>query len=176
MLIRVEEYEEMLKVKNNISDIKVYKENIKGYERWIICCNIVDCDTLKKTWRGISEDVAIDIQTKLEKMISRMNIYLLYFVESVKDPLLKAKIENDKFSSRKIVVAQNIPTENELPSFIEQRLFLINVNSIDRSHEKSLRQYFEENDKILFALYSFGEKDYEKVLDRYTKIGGEGHE
>lgn len=176
MLIRVNELETGLKDNNNVNNIAVFKQEIKGYERWVICCDIENKIILEKSWKGISEDVAIDIQICLEDMISRMNIYILYFVDNFRDAMLKAKIENDKFSSRKIVIPKKMPDESELPTFVEQRLFLININCTNRIDEKTLYQCFEEKDNKLFMLYKLGEKNYDKVLDRYMKEEGEINE
>lgn len=172
MLIRVNELETGLKDNNNVNDIAVFKQEIKGYERWVICCDIENKIILEEIWKGISEEVAIDIQIGLEDIISRMNIYILYFVENIRDAMLKAKIENDKFSSRKIVIPKRMPDESELTTFVEQRLFLINVNCASPSDDKTLYQCFEEKDNKLFMLYQLGEKDYDKVLDRYMKEEG----
>jgi hypothetical protein len=55
------------------------------------------------TWRSISEEIALKFQSKIESKEDKWNLYIVYsFMDNV-DKELKAIIENDKFSSRKIV-------------------------------------------------------------------------
>jgi len=54
-------------------------------------------------WENISKEIALKYQSKLETVYEKWNLYII-FISSDKAPKeLKNKIENDKFSSRKIV-------------------------------------------------------------------------
>ena len=54
-------------------------------------------------WRKISEEIALKYQPKLESVYEKWNLYLIYVTSDKTSKELKNKIENDKFSSRKIV-------------------------------------------------------------------------
>ncbi len=54
-------------------------------------------------WRIISEEIALKFQSKIESKDDKWNLYIIYVCSEKVDKELKAKIENNKFSSRKIV-------------------------------------------------------------------------
>jgi hypothetical protein len=59
---------------------------------------------LKVTWVEISNFIAINFQNKLDNEFERWNIYLFYRIENMVSRVLHYSIENDTFSSRKIIV------------------------------------------------------------------------
>lgn len=54
-------------------------------------------------WQNISEEIALKFQPKLESVFEKWNLYIIYITTNKTHKELKNKIENDKFSSRKIV-------------------------------------------------------------------------
>lgn len=58
----------------------------------------------ENTWRKISEEVALSYQSQIESIEDKWNIYIIYVFTDIAHKELKSLIENDKFSSRKIVV------------------------------------------------------------------------
>ena len=80
---------------------------------------------LSDNWRKITSSVAAYYQSAFEDEkndFERWNIYILFIVRTPVGFQLKYKIENDKFSSRKIVHdnATEIITVDTLESFIEK--------------------------------------------------------
>jgi len=61
-------------------------------------------DVLKVSWVQISNFVAIKFQNKLKSEFERWNIYLFYRIENMVSRVLHYSIENDTFSSRKILI------------------------------------------------------------------------
>jgi len=59
---------------------------------------------LKEKWEDIANLIAVDFQARQTDGYQVWNIYLFYVVNSIVTKELKYKIENDTFSSRKIVV------------------------------------------------------------------------
>lgn len=59
---------------------------------------------LEQNWTKIADFIAIDFQTKLTQEYQIWNIYILYITANGLSRELKYKIENDTFSSRKIVI------------------------------------------------------------------------
>lgn len=65
-----------------------------------------DEESLNQTWRDISSTISSAFQGTLrgkENEFEKWNIYILYICKKGVEKGLKNKIENDKFSSRKIV-------------------------------------------------------------------------
>ncbi|WP_312905921.1 MULTISPECIES: ABC-three component system middle component 1 [Sphingobacterium] len=66
--------------------------------------NIEDEKTLTNQWKSITEFIAVHFQSSLRNEFSVWNIYLFFILEQeIKDDL-KYIIENDTFSSRKIII------------------------------------------------------------------------
>ena len=54
-------------------------------------------------WESISKEIALKYQSKLETTYEKWNLYIIYITNDITPKELKNRIENDKFSSRKIV-------------------------------------------------------------------------
>ncbi len=78
----------------------------------------IDNDKLAETWMKISDVIAINYQSRLENEFSRWNIYLFFLVKETVVNELKYLIENDTFSSRKIVVDKLLKTEDVINQHI----------------------------------------------------------
>ena len=61
-------------------------------------------EVLKERWIQISNFIAIQFQNKLDTEFERWNIYLFYRIGNIVSRELHYSIENDTFSSRKIIV------------------------------------------------------------------------
>ncbi|WP_405296804.1 ABC-three component system middle component 1 [Algibacter sp. Ld11] len=54
-------------------------------------------------WKNISKEIALKYQSKLETVYDKWNLYIIYVTSDEVPKDVKKQIENDKFSSRKIV-------------------------------------------------------------------------
>ncbi|MFV5685093.1 ABC-three component system middle component 1 [Flavobacterium sp. GB2R13] len=61
-------------------------------------------------WEKISEEVALKYQSKISDTVDKWNIYIIYLCQDIATKELKNKIENNRFSNRKIV-EDNFQTE-----------------------------------------------------------------
>lgn len=144
--IKIVHFEE--KIKNN---------NRKGYELNIICCSFDNEQDLKDYWKTIVDNVALYVQSKLEKVIELYNIYIIFFIDEINEELLY-KIEQDKYSSRKIVIKKAMPmSEEELNEVVSKRLFYFNIEKsandfsiveILKNCEKEFYEYIDSKDLI----------------------------
>lgn len=70
--------------------------------------NIKEEESLRSQWKTVTEFIAINFQSSLKNEFSVWNIYLFFITpDSISDEL-KYVIENDTFSSRKIVITPEI--------------------------------------------------------------------
>ncbi len=60
--------------------------------------------TLSESWRRITNDVALHIQNQISDKFEKWNFYVFFILSHTISSDLKYKIENDTFSSRKIVI------------------------------------------------------------------------
>ena len=61
-------------------------------------------DKLTKEWKEFSNYLAAEYMTKIKDEYSKWNFYIFYFSNDIVPKSLKYEIENNKFSSRKIVI------------------------------------------------------------------------
>lgn len=144
--VKVVRFEE--KIKNN---------NRKEYKLNIICCSFDNEQDLKDYWRIIVDNVALYIQSKLEKVIELYNVYIIFFIDDINEELLYI-IEQDKYSSRKIIIKKAMPeSEEKLKSVVNKRLFYFNIEKavnnfsileILNNCEKEFYEYIDSRDLL----------------------------
>lgn len=142
-------------IKENIDceDVRIYhfckdinNVNKENYSLNIICCEFKYLEDLKSNWNTLSENVALYIQSKLEKVIELYNIYIIFFTTEIDDNLFY-EIEQDKYSSRKIIINSSMPWfEEEVKACINQRLFKFCIEGAQHDFclDNEIKKYDEE--------------------------------
>ena len=119
-------------------------------------------DALEKNWESITSSIAVNYQSEFEEEkqeFERWNIYILFIVKGRVESQLKYKIENDKFSSRKII-QDNVEDVFYADSISE----LILKNIVNSDLNKSLFDDSCASDKI--PAYSSDSIIY-RLVDNY---------
>lgn len=167
-----EESDKLNLIKQDIDNehilIKHYINNSDEYEINIICCEFKDKKLLEKNWYKIIENIAMYVQTELTEEIECYNVYTIFFCKDVDKNLLNI-IEHDKYSSRKIVINENMPKSNkELLTLINDRLFTIRINKEEQYNKINNNnidsEYLEMIGIINDKSYTLKEK-LEKILN-----------
>lgn len=145
----------MIDIINNslsVENLKCWKYS-KEYEIFIFTKVFENEEELINNWETINESIAIEFQSTLESDVSIWNLYLILFVQGNVKLERKLEIEQDKYSTRKIV-KDNFILDTE-KKFIEEKLFNIDLGSQDREDkdsEKSLKDelsIFKDLDSLL---------------------------
>jgi len=107
-------------IKNEFPDILFeYREINFGGIIPAFFINIKDEKNLTNQWKAITEFIAVYFQSSLRNEFSIWNIYLFFILEQeIKDDL-KYIIENDTFSSRKIIIYPNQDIESIIQEHIK---------------------------------------------------------
>lgn len=125
---------------------------------------------LEKDWEAITSTIASYYQSKFDEEANefeRWNIYILFIIKESVSTQLKYKIENDKFSSRKIVKDKVLDTLSM--DLISQLIWGHIVNSdLDISELND----FESSGRN--STYSNGSKIYELIENSNLRISGRG--
>lgn len=126
--ICIEDEEEL---KDNISDsgskVVHMKREVKGYFIHVICCQFSDVKELENNWEELVTNVADIVQKKLKELIEIFNIYIIFFQVGI-DEFVVDKIEQNKYSSRKLVINQKMPEDrDELKNIISRKLFELDI-------------------------------------------------
>lgn len=158
-------------LKDNILDSKCrivhLKRRTQGYFIHIVCCQFSDEQSLEKNWEEIINNVANAIQKNLKELIEIFNIYILFFQPEC-DAVMAYQIEQNKFLSRKLVMEQQMPEENEkLELILSEKLFDLNIEMDNKASEL----FVDEMD----FLNSYEGEECEHKLEQYIvdQIKGE---
>lgn len=82
-----------------------------------------DLEALTKTWKDFNSYVAAEYMTLIKDEYSKWNFYVFYLSSEYVGKKLKYEIENNKFSSRKIVIeGNNLITETEINLLISEHI------------------------------------------------------
>lgn len=101
---------------------------------------------LEEKWDEIADFIAVDFQSRQTDEFQVWNIYVFYITESPIKKELKYKIENDTFSSRKIIIDDT----KDIDLIIRENI--INSLSIGSSKKENSNNKFEPNEKLEILL------------------------
>ncbi len=124
-------FEDVEGLKDNILDddckIVYIKRKTADYYIHIICCQFSDSESLERNWKELINNVSEVVQKGLQDLIEIYNVYVVFFQPQVKKSLIY-KIEQDKYSSRKVVLTKELPDDKEkLEQIISSKLFDLEI-------------------------------------------------
>ena len=156
---------------------QIRNNNRKEYALNIICCAFDDEKDLNDYWKIIVDNVALHIQSKLENIIELYNVYIIFFIEKINEQLVY-KIEQDKYSSRKIVIKKAMPMfEEESKDIVSKRLFYFDIEKLEndfsiseilKNCKKEFYEYIDSKDLIK-------DEDIDEIVNILNKnsLGGD---
>lgn len=136
---------------------------------------------LAENWEIIISSVAAHYQAELvntNQDFERWNIYLLFLIEGKVDVDLKYKIENDKFSSRKIIQEEWKQgfEEDKIKTLISERILNTDLSSCLVDKEPSKVNY-KSDSKIYNKIVRYklggakrGKEEYENLYEDIVKL------
>ncbi|WP_242449393.1 ABC-three component system middle component 1 [Bacillus thuringiensis] len=135
---------------------------------------------LELFWEELTNSIAFHFQSELEKNIEIWNVYVVFFVEAAVDKELKYEIEQDKYSSRKIVYdcfeTHNKDVDFEIKCVLDNKLFGFQLQQVetqnkDTIHLRSVEDVVKEMDMKLYQIIKYSQKNSNvksgKLLDLY---------
>lgn len=156
---------------------KIKNDNKKEYAINIICCAFNNEKDLNDYWKTIVDNVALHVQSKLENIIELYNVYIIFFIEEINEQLVY-KIEQDKYSSRKIVIKRAMPiSEEELKGIVSKRLFYFDIEKSENEFSISeiLNNYENEFYEYIDSKEVIKDEDIDELVGILNKkgLGGE---
>lgn len=107
------------------------KRMTHNYFIHIICCQFSSENELERNWEELVGNVSGAIQKKIKELIEIYNVYIVFFQGKISDALLY-KIEQNKYSSRKIVITADMPAErSQLEALVDAKLFGLKIEQED---------------------------------------------
>jgi hypothetical protein len=126
-----------------------------------------DSHTLDKIWKRFSNMVAANYQNHEymgDSKFEKWNFYIIYVSKDIVSKELKNKIENDKFSSRKIV---EDAYEKELNNEEANRLIVKHITNAD------LKEIVEATQETSISAYVPANKKLWELLAKEEKVSGD---
>lgn len=136
----------------------------KTITHWIknidVKCHIftIEVETVKQLediWESLTDKIAVYFQSTLENEFETWNVYIV-FLSTIKIPRkIKYEIENDKYSSRKIVIDELSPPidESEIKKKISKKIFRLDIDK-EKPLENNRQDLSQILDPNLFSIIS----------------------
>lgn len=150
----------------------VFGELLFGGVIPLIFVNFKTLNDLNENWKDFNGQITTDFVIKLKEEYSRWNFYVFYFSLNCVPKSLKYEIENNKFSSRKIVIENSKSiTKKIIEEVIVEH---ITNDNIKINVEKKKKTFFKKNTslaKILekVSLSKKNDDDLKAALDLIEK-------
>jgi hypothetical protein len=126
-IITKESFEKEIKQLFPVEDI-IFSEIIFGGVIPIIFIRFISVVELNKNWKEFNSYIAAEYMTSIKDEYSKWNFYIFYLSKDLVEKPLKYEIENNKFSSRKIVIENcNALSEKEFNKIISEHITNDNV-------------------------------------------------
>lgn len=139
----------------------------------IIFVRFASIDELTKNWKEFNSYVAAEYMTMIKDDYSKWNFYIFYFSCDTVDKQLKYEIENNKFSSRKIIIesCESI-TETEIENVISEHITNDNIKINVESKQISAFQKNSSLSTIIdkLSLIKKNDEDLQNVLNQIENI------
>lgn len=103
----------------------------------VIFINNISNEQLESNWNYINSWAAANVQLDFETEFEIWNLYLIFIVNEPIEKGLKYKIENDTFSSRKIIIEESISKKEIIDDHI--------INILKNYKEVVAKNEFEDN-------------------------------
>jgi hypothetical protein len=126
----------------------------KDYSLYIFSIQLKNQVKLLEIHEDLRDYIAIYFQSQLlEKDVERWNIYQFFFIEENVDHTTKQKIEQDKFSTRKIIHdgLQKKLSDDEIKILINQELFDFKIEKRPIS-KVSIESFLSQDHSLVLSL------------------------
>ena len=152
--------------------IECWTKEETNYSLHIFTVVLENGSELERIWKRLTGDIALYFQSELEKDIEIWNIYIVFICKESITKELKYKIEQNKYSTRKLVLENvNFPlSTNEIHNLLTDKLFDIEIKSniVDDTSEINLLDVVKKNDEVLYQLLK--ENDKENIFHMYMEV------
>lgn len=166
---------ETLNIKDNIEwidKVTCWVAKDSNYNIYVFQVVVEDENDLKENYSKVAASIATEFQADLEKPIERWNIYLIFQCLNSISIELKGQIEQDKYSSRKMVWDNMKDEEIGCGAYLEDRLFHLEIEMSENTSEEAedLMTIIKRIDNELYDVLCRSGEDVDKQAAMY--LGG----
>lgn len=123
----------------NYDNVACWVKYEEKYNVHVFTAVVNDEEQLSQIWLSLVDDVAIHFQSLLKSNVEIWNIYIVFFVNKMISVNLKYCIEQNKYSSRKIVVDDLYPkimSDAVIEENLLQKLFVFRTTTSEFHNSK----------------------------------------
>jgi hypothetical protein len=160
---------------NNSFDLVEYRYKLENrYKVHIFTMIIKDQKELLEVWEDICSDIALNFQAELKEDIEIWNIYILFLVQGSVNSQIRYLIEQDKYSSRKIVVegVRDFIDEDLINEVIKEKLFHVRIaeelNS--NTNEEKISQKLQVEYNKLYSVIKDSQERPSVLFNKYLEV------
>ena len=169
---------ELLKESNMFGEylnLKCLIKDENGFNIYIFTIIVENEDELDRIWIALVSDIAVYVQSKLIENIEIWNMYTIFFVKDKISYYTKYKIEEDRYSTRKIVIdnySTDLSDEKSMDKIINEKLFDFTIQTQEQYSKEniSIRNLLLKNDPNLYNIVSENIEDVSKALSKYSGV------
>ncbi|MCT4646353.1 MAG: hypothetical protein N4A74_15300 [Carboxylicivirga sp.] len=162
--IKVEE-----SLKSEFPDVQIVVSEVKLVGKLAVITALFKTEkSLEEDWAHLSSSVCSHYQMKLDDDFAKWNTYLIYACNENVEKGLKYRIENNKFSNRKIVVNNSTKNLDDewVDKIISEKILLdkLEINSDAEIRDNASLSLNPNISKILQSVESNDEVSVEEIL------------
>lgn len=128
-------------------------------------------------WEEAKKYIAAYVQgLLLEKSVERWNLYLFFLVGETVDSQLQYVIEQDKYSTRKVVWDEvgDCPNDDGIVKIISEALFLLDIESMNNCDSDDISSILKTSHSAVFDFLEAHRNDNTKdIFDKMTRLLGQ---
>lgn len=153
----------------------VYKES--HYNLYVFSIQLINQHELLAIHEELRDYIAIYFQSQtLEKDVERWNIYQFFFIQEKVEDTVKQKIEQDKFSTRKIIHdnQKKALSDEDIKSLINQELFDFKIEKREIKKDSIDSFLINDHSSVLSLIDEKGTSKSDELLDQIlNSLGNE---
>lgn len=165
--------EKLINFNENLSHLKLncWINSQKDFNIYIFSSFINDEKHLLTYYNELNDVIAVHFQSELSKDIEKWNLYLVFFVSEKVSKSTKYKIEQDKYSTRKLIFDE-IHDESSIPQLLDKKLFSLNCDfEDDTSHfDVSIEDMLARQHIELLNLLKIEKITSKDRLEKYLEV------
>ena len=137
-----------------IEMVKCYKKRENEFNIYVFVVTVKNELEIIQCYESITASIAVEFQSKLDKDIERWNIYLIFECTEKVSWKIKAKVEQDKYSTRKMIWDDLNKEQIRNKEYVYSRLFSIGVCVDKESVEtkKTLQELLKDKYNNLYEI------------------------
>jgi hypothetical protein len=160
---------------NNSFDLVEYRYKLeKNYKVHIFTMVIKDQEELLEVWEDICSDIALNFQAELKDDIEIWNIYILFLVKESVNSQVRYLIEQDKYSSRKLVIegVKNSIDEEYINEVIKEKLFHVSIaeDSNSKNNNEKISQKLQADYNKLYSVIKDSQERPSVLFTKYLEV------